>query len=102
MMGIGFLAVLIVLGAMRELIGQGTLFVDMDLLLGPMAADWSIRPLEQYPDVLFMVLPPGAFIGLGLLIALKNGIDNHIKARRKATEPVVAGSKRVRVTGHVS
>ncbi|MCC4285499.1 electron transport complex subunit E [Marinobacter salarius] len=102
MMGIGFLVVLIALGAMRELVGQGTLFTDMDLLLGPMAADWRIRPLEQYPDVLFMVLPPGAFVGLGLLIALKNGIDNHLKARRTAAEPIVAGSKRVRVTGHVS
>lgn len=102
MMGIGFLVVLIALGAMRELIGQGTLFVDMDLLLGPMAADWGFRPLEQYPDVLFMVLPPGAFVGLGLLIALKNGIDNHLKARREAAEPVATGSKRVRVTGHVS
>ena len=102
MMGIGFLVVLIALGAMRELVGQGTLFTDMDLLLGPMAADWGIRPLEQYPDVLFMVLPPGAFVGLGLLIALKNGIDNHLKARRTAAEPIVAVSKRVRVTGHVS
>ncbi len=104
MMGIGFLAVLMTLGAMRELIGQGTLFADMHLLLGPMAADWVIRPLEQYPDMLFMVLPPGAFVGLGLLIALKNGIDNHLKERRKAAEPAPAstGSKRVRVTGTIS
>lgn len=102
MMGIGFLVVLVALGSLRELIGQGTLFTDMDLLLGPMAADWGFRALEQYPDVLFMVLPPGAFVGLGLLIALKNGIDNHLKSRRKAAEPIVAGSKRVRVTGHVS
>ena len=104
MMGIGFLAVLITLGAMRELVGQGTLFADMHLLLGPMAADWVIRPFEQYPDMLFMVLPPGAFVGLGLLIALKNGIDNHVKERRKAAEPAPAstGSKRVRVTGTIS
>lgn len=104
MMGIGFLAVLITLGAMRELVGQGTLFADMHLLLGPMAADWVIRPFEQYPDMLFMVLPPGAFVGLGLLIALKNGIDNHLKERRKAAEPAPAsaGSKRVRVTGTIS
>jgi electron transport complex protein RnfE len=102
MMGIGFLVVLLALGAMREFIGQGTLFTDMDLLLGPVAADWGLHPLDQYPDVLFMVLPPGAFVGLGLLIALKNGIDNHLKARHKAAEPIVAGSKRVRVTGHVS
>lgn len=104
MMGLGFLAVLIVLGGMRELIGQGTLLADMNLLLGPMAADWVIRPFENYPDMLFMVLPPGAFIGLGLLIALKNGIDSQLEARRKAVEPEPAtgGSKRVRVTGHVS
>jgi H+/Na+-translocating ferredoxin:NAD+ oxidoreductase subunit E len=102
MMGLGFLVVLIALGAIRELIGQGTLLTDMDLLLGPAAGDWAIRPLENYPNVLFMVLPPGAFIGLGLLIALKNGIDNLIKARKASVEPIEAGSKRVRVTGHVS
>lgn len=104
MMGLGFLAVLVVLGGIRELVGQGTLFVDMNLLLGPAAAGWVIRPFDNYPDMLFMILPPGAFIGLGLLIALKNGIDNHLKERRKASEPmpVAAGSKRVRVTGQVS
>ncbi len=102
MMGLGFLFVLIALGAIRELVGQGTLLTDMDLLLGPVASDWAIRPLENYPNVLFMVLPPGAFIGLGLLIALKNGIDNHLKARRAVVQPVEAGSKRVRVTGNVS
>jgi electron transport complex protein RnfE len=102
MMGLGFLLVLIALGAIRELVGQGTLLVDMDLLLGPVASDWAIRPLENYPNVLFMVLPPGAFIGLGLLIALKNGIDNHLKARRAVVQPVEAGSRRVRVTGNVS
>ncbi|HKK57594.1 electron transport complex subunit E [Marinobacter sp.] len=102
MMGLGFLLVLVALGAIRELVGQGTLLADMDLLLGPVASDWVIRPLENYPNVLFMVLPPGAFIGLGLLIALKNGIDNHLKARRAVVQPVEAGSRRVRVTGNVS
>ncbi len=104
MMGLGFLAVLVVLGGIRELVGQGTLLVDMNLLFGTAAADWVIRPFEHYPDVLFMVLPPGAFIGLGLLIALKNGIDNRIRERRKANAPatVTSGSKRVRVTGQIS
>ncbi len=104
MMGIGFLLVLIVLGGLRELLGQGTLFASMDLLMGPVAADWVIRPFDQYPDMLFMVLPPGAFVGLGLLIAIKNGIDRRIKARRQANaqQPIASGSKRIRVTGHVS
>ena len=104
MMGLGFLVVLVILGGFREIVGQGTLFADMDLLLGATAADWQIGPLENYPDVLFMVLPPGAFVGLGLLIALKNSIDNRMAERRRATiaEPVASGSKRVRVTGQVS
>ncbi|HET8848271.1 MAG TPA: electron transport complex subunit E [Marinobacter sp.] len=104
MMGLGFLAVLVVLGGMRELIGQGTLFVDMHLLLGPIAEGWTLRPFADYPDMLFMVLPPGAFVGLGLLIALKNAIDNHRKERKKAmaTAPSASGSKRVRVTGTIS
>lgn len=103
MMGTGFLIVLVILGGMRELIGQGTLFVDMHLLLGPMAANWVVVPFADYPDMLFMVLPPGAFVGLGLLIALKNGIDNHLNERQKAAQPAATpGSKRVRVTGNVS
>ncbi len=105
MMGLGFLLVLVPLGGLRELVGQGTLFADMQLLFGPAAARWVIRPFEHYPDMLFMVLPPGAFMGLGLLIALKNAIDTHLQEKRKAVatqEPVTSGSKRVRVTGHVS
>lgn len=104
MMGAGFLAVLIVLGGMRELIGQGTLFSNMDLIFGASASTWKIQVFDDYANVLFMILPPGAFVGLGFLIALKNSIDGQIRKRQAAreTQPVTAGSKRVRVTGHVS
>ncbi|HEV8078393.1 MAG TPA: electron transport complex subunit E [Marinobacter sp.] len=104
MMGLGFMAVLVVLGALRELIGQGTLFADMHLLLGPIATEWTLRPFAQYPNMLFMMLPPGAFMGLGLLIALKNVIDSRIEEKRRAAhvETVGAGHKRVRVTGTIS
>ncbi|MDB2448827.1 electron transport complex subunit E [bacterium] len=103
MMALGFLAVLLVLGALREIVGQGTLFTNMQLIFGPMAADWELTVFPNYPDFLFAVLPPGAFVGLGLLIALKNRIDSGIAARRAARlEKPVAGSKRVRVTGHIS
>lgn len=103
MMALGFLAVLLVLGALREVVGQGTLFTNMQLIFGPAAAEWEITVVPGYPDFLFAVLPPGAFVGLGLLIALKNRIDSGIEARRAAKrEAVVAGSKRVRVTGHIS
>ena len=102
MMGLGFMIVLIILGGIREIIGQGTLFSQMDLLFGPIAADWVIRPFEDYKNVLFMVLPPGAFIGLGFLIALKNVIDQKHQDRlaaQKSSAP--KGSKRVRVTGTI-
>lgn len=103
MMGIGFTAVLILLGAMREIIGQGTLFTGMDLIFGPAAADWGIELIKDYPNFLFAILPPGAFVGMGLIIALKNVIDKRIEsAKAEQTPKAESGSKRVRVTGKIS
>ncbi len=103
MMGIGFTAVLILLGAMRELIGQGTLFTGMNLIFGDMALAWEIQLFEDYPNFLFAILPPGAFVGMGLIIALKNVIDQRAAAAKAKKETKkVAGSKRVRVTGSVA
>jgi electron transport complex protein RnfE len=100
MMALGFTLVLVLLGAMREVLGQGVIFSDMQLLFGPMAAGWKIELVKDYPDFLFAILPPGAFMAMGLLIAGKNIIDDRIKAAADAEkEPVVSGSKRVRVTG---
>lgn len=102
-MSLGFLAVLLVLGALRELIGQGTLFSNMHLIFGEAARDWEWQVFKDYPDFLFAVLPPGAFVGLGLLIALKNTIDERMEqARARNSDTVKAGSKRVRVTGNIS
>ncbi len=99
-MGMGFACVLVVLGAIREIIGSGTLFDNMDLLLGPIAANWGIVLFDNYPGMLLAVLPPGAFIFTGLLIALKNIIDNSVRQRQLAKqEHKPTGSKRVRVTG---
>lgn len=103
MMGFGFFWVLLLLGGLRELIGQGTLFRNMDLIFGPMAAEWTWQVFPNYANVLFVILPPGAFIGMGLLIAMKNAIDGRIAKRRAAqsARPIVSGGKRVRVTGNV-
>ncbi|AYQ56237.1 Electron transport complex protein RnfE [Bathymodiolus thermophilus thioautotrophic gill symbiont] len=75
MMGIGFSIVLVILGAMRELIGAGTLFDQSALLLGSLGDTLSVTVFEDYQGTLLAVLPPGAFIGLGLIVALKNWID---------------------------
>ena len=103
MMALGFTLVLMILGAMREILGQGVIFSDMQLLFGPAAASWKIELVKDYPDFLFAILPPGAFVAMGLLIALKNIIDDQIKQAADARkEPIEVGSKRVRVTGKIS
>ena len=93
MMGLGFAAVLIVLGSMRELLGQGTLFANAHLLLGEMARGFELTIIEDYRGFLLAILPPGAFIGLGLLIALKNVIDNRLEKRRQPAPLIPAEAK---------
>ncbi|MGM0564079.1 MAG: electron transport complex subunit E [Pseudomonadota bacterium] len=80
-MGLGFAAVLVALGAFREIVGQGTLLAGSHLMFGETARDWTITVFSDYPGFLLAVLPPGAFIGLGLLVALKNVIDARFKDR---------------------
>ncbi len=102
-MGLGFTVVLLLLGALREIVGTGAIFANMDLLFGEAAANWKIVLFEDYKSVLVAILPPGAFIFTGLIIALKNMIDGEIEKReaaKKADAP--AESRRVRVTGNIS
>lgn len=81
MMGLGFLAVLVVLGAVREIIGSGTLFSQAHLMFGEGGRGLEITVVPHYRGFLLAVLPPGAFIGLGLLLALKNIIDRRLERR---------------------
>ena len=102
MMGIGFGLVLLVIGAIRELLGTGAVFANMQLLFGTLAADWQLTLVQDYKGFLLAILPPGAFLVLGLLIALKNRIDHQLAERAKAAEPATpAVSRRVRVTGTI-
>lgn len=101
-MGLGFGVILVLLGAMRELAASGALFANMDLLFGPGAAQWRLVLFSDYKDFLLAILPPGAFIFTGLIIAMKNLIDGQIKARQEAVrEQPAPGAKRVRVTGKI-
>ena len=88
-MGLGFTSALVVLGGLRELVGQGTLFSQAHLMFGEGARDLTLSLGDAYPGLLMAILPPGAFIGLGLMIALKNVID----ARRKQAETAKAGAE---------
>ena len=74
----------------------------MHLLFGEAARAWKIVLFEDYREVLVAVLPPGAFLFSGLLIALHRMLDDAAKARRQArAAAVIAGGKRVRVTGNI-
>ncbi|MDH5301443.1 MAG: electron transport complex subunit E [Gammaproteobacteria bacterium] len=86
-MGLGFALVLLAIGAVREVIGHGTLFAGMEQMLGPDFAGMKITLVDDYRGFLLAILPPGAFMILGLLIAAKNIIDQR-RAKRIA-KPVV-------------
>jgi electron transport complex protein RnfE len=88
-MGLGFTGVLTVLGAMREVVGAGTLFGHADLMFGQGARDMTITVIHHYGGFLLAILPPGAFLGLGLLIAIKNVLDRRA-VRRAAQRAQVA------------
>lgn len=75
MMGLGFTAALVILGAAREILGSGTLFANASLLLGDALAFLELKIIPNYDGFLLLILPPGGFIVLGFLLALKAMID---------------------------
>jgi len=71
-MGLGMTLSLFLLGALREILGNGTLFDGMHLLLGDWAKSLRIEFFHNDSNLLLAILPPGAFIGLGIILAGKN------------------------------
>ena len=82
-MGLGFTLALTVIGLVRELIGAGTLFSQASLLLGPGFSFLEVHAIKNYGGTLLMILPPGGFAVLGLLLAAKQWWE-----RRQAAKPV--------------
>jgi electron transport complex protein RnfE len=74
--GLGFCLTLVVLGAFRELVGHGTLFRQAQLLFGDVGEALQLTVIPNHPGFLLALLPPGAFIALGLLIAGRNWLSN--------------------------
>lgn len=83
-MGLGFTLVLVILGGVREILGSGTLFSGADRLLGAWASDMTVTLFATENPFLLAILPPGAFLGMGLLIAIKNNIDAKLAKRAEA------------------
>ena len=82
--GLGFTLALVLLGAMREMLGQGTLLGQAELLFGEFGKHLTLHLVDDYRGFLLAILPPGAFLGLGCLIALKNVIDARARRRLEA------------------
>ena len=81
MMGLGFTLSLVVIGEVREVLGSGTLFANAHLLLGPSFAFLETTIVPDYKGFLLMVLPPGGFIVVGMLLAVKRVLDQRKAAR---------------------
>ena len=88
--GLGFTLALVLLGAIREALGQGTLLGQAELLFGEFGQHMTLHLVDKYRGFLLAILPPGAFIGLGCLIAIKNVLDARAKKRRLESRPAVA------------
>ncbi|MEX0395032.1 electron transport complex subunit E [Providencia rettgeri] len=104
-MGLGATATLLVLGAIREVLGNGTLFDGADLLLGSWATSLRIEVLHLDSPFLLAMLPPGAFIGLALLLAAKYLIDEKMKkraARQSGIQPEREYEKQQGCGSHIS
>jgi electron transport complex protein RnfE len=82
--GLGFCITLVLLGALRELTGRGTLFSGADMLLGDWGRHLTLTVIPEHPGFLLAMLPPGAFLGLALLIAARNAWE----ARKPETTTV--------------
>jgi electron transport complex protein RnfE len=80
MMGLGLTLVLVALGMVRELVGNGTLFTGIEMVI-PGAHGIQVLPAD-YPGFLVAILPPGAFFSLAFLIAIRNWLD--ARAQEKA------------------
>ncbi|PSV46684.1 electron transport complex subunit E [Photobacterium indicum] len=97
-MGLGMTAVLVVLGAMREILGNGTLFDGADRLLGDWASSLRIEVFSFDSSFLLAMLPPGAFLGVGFMIALKNVIDKKREEKNALTAEKKPEIERARIT----
>jgi electron transport complex protein RnfE len=89
-MGLGLTLVLVVLGAIREIAGKGTLLSGIDLVFGESAKSFVLHVLPNYQGFLLAILPPGAFIALGLLIAANNSYKARSAQRARAAVPAAA------------
>jgi electron transport complex protein RnfE len=80
--GLGFSLALVALGVFREVVGRGTLMSQAQLMFGDLGESFQITLFPNHPGFLLVMLPPGAFICLGLLVAGRNWLDSRLSSKR--------------------
>jgi electron transport complex protein RnfE len=83
MMGLGFTLTLVLLGALREILGSGTLFQGAALMLGDALGFLELTLIPDYRGFLLAILPPGGFVALGFILAGKRLLDRGLERRRE-------------------
>ena len=89
-MGMGFTVVLTGIGAIREILGSGTLFANAALMLGAPMGFLDTTIIPDYKGFLLIILPPGGFLVLGFALAAKRILDARASRRDMAAEPASA------------
>ncbi|WP_417760798.1 electron transport complex subunit E [Shewanella sp.] len=92
-MGLGFTWVLTMLGGIREVIGSGTLFANASLLLGQHFAFLETTVIPEYRGLLLVILPPGGFLILGAVLAIKQKTEQVLAERRAVAAAEVTGAQ---------
>ncbi len=93
MMGLGFTLVLLILGAMREVIGVGTLFANAHIMFGDGMQWLTIEVFSDYEGFLLAILPPGAFIGLAFILATRNFYMQKRKQKKPIKQAMITEAK---------
>lgn len=92
MMGLGFTLGLVVLGAVREIAGSGTLFANASLLLGQAFSFMELTLIPEYRGFLLAILPPGGFLALGFVLAGKRLLEAFIRRRKERMAAAMAAA----------
>lgn len=90
-MGLGFTLVLTGMGAIREILGSGTLFANASLLLGPHFEFLEVTVIPDYRGFLILILPPGGFMILSFILAAQKKIQ--AVARRRTEKITTTGGE---------
>lgn len=79
LIGLGSTFAMFIVGSIREILGNGTLFFGINKIISSIDNSFFITVLDKKHTIILAIFPPGGFFILGFLIAIKNFIDFYYK-----------------------